>query len=67
LRFDCGTGDGLLAGNRALHAALDARGVEHVYEEFPGGHDWPYWKLHVADTLRFFAGLVADDGVIPPH
>jgi putative tributyrin esterase len=67
LRFDCGTGDGLLAGNRALHAALEARGVEHVYEEFPGGHDWPYWKLHVADTLRFFAALFEDDGVIPPH
>ena len=67
LRFDCGTGDGLLAGNRALHAALDARGIEHVYEEFPGGHDWPYWKLHVADTLRFFAALVADDGALPPH
>ena len=67
LRFDCGTGDGLLAGNRALHAALDARAIEHVYEEFPGGHDWPYWKLHVADSLRFFAALVEDDGVIPPH
>jgi len=67
LRFDCGTGDGLLADNRALHAALEARGVDHVYEEFPGGHDWPYWKLHVADTLRFFAGLVSDDSVIPPH
>jgi S-formylglutathione hydrolase FrmB len=67
LRFDCGTGDGLLAGNRALHAALDARGVEHVYEEFPGGHDWPYWKLHLADTLRFFAALVEDQGALPPH
>src|SRR4051794_10696633 len=68
LRFDCGTGDGLLAGNRALHAALEARGIDHVYEEFPGGHDWPYWKLHVADTLRFFAALVEDDvGVVPPH
>jgi putative tributyrin esterase len=67
LRFDCGTGDGLLAGNRALHAALDARGIEHVYEEFPGGHDWPYWKLHVADTLRFFAALIADEETVPPH
>jgi putative tributyrin esterase len=66
LRFDCGTGDGLLAGNRALHAALDARGVEHVYEEFPGGHDWPYWKLHLADTLRFFDGLVGEPEV-PAH
>jgi len=67
LRFDCGTGDGLLAGNRALHAALDARAIEHVYEEFPGGHDWPYWKLHVADSLRFFGALIEDEGVVPPH
>jgi putative tributyrin esterase len=67
LRFDCGTGDGLLAGNRALHAALDARGIEHVYEEFPGGHDWPYWKLHLADTLRFFGDLVSDTETVPPH
>jgi S-formylglutathione hydrolase FrmB len=67
LRFDCGTGDGLLAGNRALHAALEARGIDHVYEEFPGGHDWPYWKLHVADSLRFFAGLIEDDEIVPAH
>lgn len=67
LRFDCGTGDGLLAGNRALHAALEARGIAHVYEEFPGGHDWPYWKLHVADSLRFFAGLVEDEEIVPSH
>jgi hypothetical protein len=53
LRFDCGTDDHLLPGNRALHAALDARGIEHQYEEFAGGHDWPYWRLHLADTLRF--------------
>jgi putative tributyrin esterase len=59
LRFDCGTSDHLLAGNRALHAALDARGVRHVYEEFPGGHDWPYWRLHLADTLRFFGDVVS--------
>ena len=44
------------AGNRALHAALDARGIEHQYEEFAGGHDWPYWRLHLADTLRFLDG-----------
>jgi putative tributyrin esterase len=58
LRFDCGSSDGLLAGNRALHAALDARGIAHRYEEFPGGHDWPYWKLHLTDTLRFFGDLL---------
>jgi enterochelin esterase-like enzyme len=56
LRFDCGTDDHLLPANRALHAALDARGIEHQYEEFAGGHDWPYWRLHFADTLRFLDG-----------
>ena len=56
LRFDCGTDDHLLPGNRALHAALEARGIEHQYEEFAGGHDWPYWRLHLADTLRFLDG-----------
>jgi enterochelin esterase-like enzyme len=58
LRFDCGAGDHLLAGNRALHAALEARLIAHQYEEFAGGHDWPYWRLHVADTLRFFGGIL---------
>ena len=56
LRFDCGTDDHLLPGNRALHAALDARGIEHQYEEFAGGHDWLYWRLHLTDSLRFLDG-----------
>jgi len=53
LRFDCGNDDPLLPSNRGLHAALEARGIEHQYEEFAGGHDWPYWRLHLADSLRF--------------
>jgi len=56
LRLDCGTDDPLLPGNRALHAALDARGIEHQYEEFAGGHDWLYWRLHLTDSLRFLDG-----------
>jgi enterochelin esterase-like enzyme len=66
LRFDCGGDDQLLPGNRALHQALEARGIEHVYEEFAGGHDWPYWRLHLADTLRFFDGL-ATRAATPGH
>lgn len=53
LRFDCGVDDSLIDGNRALHAALKADGIEHRYEEFPGGHEWPYWQSHVTETLRF--------------
>ena len=58
LRFDCGSADRLLDDNRALHDALLARGIAHVYEEFPGGHEWAYWEVHFADTLRFFAGIL---------
>jgi len=54
LRFDCGTEDDLLEGNRRLHEELLQAGLDHDYAEFPGGHEWPYWEEHLADTLRFF-------------
>ena len=55
LRFDCGTEDPLLEYNRELTRELNEAGIPHVYEEFPGGHSWPYWETHLADMLRFFA------------
>lgn len=61
LRFDCGTADNLLEGNRALHVALEARGIAHSYDEFAGGHEWPYWEAHVEDTFRFVARILAGD------
>jgi putative tributyrin esterase len=57
LRFDCGLSDPLLPKNRALAQALKTLGLPHVYEEFPGEHDWRYWEMHLARTLRFFGGL----------
>ena len=63
-RFDCGTEDPLLVANRKLHRELDAANVLHSYEEFPGGHDWPYWANHVANSLRFFARII---GKKNPH
>ncbi len=53
LRFDCGVDDELIAGNRQLHAALEADDIAHEYQEFSGGHEWPYWRQHVERTLRF--------------
>jgi len=53
IRFDCGLEDSLLDENRDLHRALEHLGVPHVYEEFAGGHDWPYWTEHVRATLAF--------------
>lgn len=53
IRFDCGIEDSLLDANRELHRALEHLGVPHVYEEFAGGHAWPYWTEHVRRTLAF--------------
>ena len=53
--LNCGTDDHLIRMNRAFHATLETMSVEHVYEEFPGGHDWPYWTTHLVDTLKFIA------------
>lgn len=54
-RFDCGRADILLEENRELHRQLLENGIAHEYEEFDGGHEWPYWEKHLEDTLRFFA------------
>lgn len=55
LRFDCGITDPLIEENRLLHRQLVQHHIEHTYEEFDGGHEWPYWEQHVKDSLLFFA------------
>jgi len=54
IRFDCGKDDPLLDANRKLHLQLNDANIDHRYEEFPGGHEWPYWQKHVSKTLEFF-------------
>lgn len=56
---DCGTGDVLLGENRAFRDALAARGVALLYREWPGGHDWPYWRAHVGESLAWIAERIA--------
>lgn len=55
IRFDCGTSDLLINHNRELHRKMEKEGILHIYEEYPGGHEWPYWSEHVITTLKFFA------------
>ena len=54
IRFDCGTEDLLYEYNCRLHEQLKGAGINHVFEEYPGAHDWSYWQLHVRDSLSFF-------------
>ena len=56
-RFDCGREDILIEHNRQLHHSLVRHGIEHQYNEFPGGHEWPYWEEHIAESLLFFGSL----------
>jgi len=53
MRIDCGHEDVLLDANREFHAHLSSLNLAHEYEEFPGGHTWDYWDLHVQKTVTF--------------
>lgn len=55
LYLDIGTDDGLLGQNRAFRHELQTLGVPHTYREWPGAHDWPYWTIHVVESLAWIA------------
>jgi S-formylglutathione hydrolase FrmB len=55
LFFDCGTEDGFIDQNRALHAELTRLGVAHHFAEWPGAHTWRYWSTHAAESLAWIA------------
>ncbi len=58
IRFDCGTDDGLIEHSRAFHVYLGKLGIPHEYEEFPGGHEWGYWDVHIRQALKFHAAAL---------
>ncbi len=49
--FDVGTTDDVLRDNQAFHRKLQTLGIAHVYNEFPGGHSWTYWRAHLREAL----------------
>ncbi|WP_157208975.1 alpha/beta hydrolase [Mariniflexile maritimum] len=57
-RFDCGTDDLLIEGNRKLHQQLTDLNIEHIYKEHPGKHEWPYWEAHIKETIQFFNNIL---------
>ena len=50
--FDCGADDESAADNREFDALLTKLGVPHSYHEFPGTHDWKYWRTHLPGSLE---------------
>ncbi len=58
LLIDCGVSDSYIDQNRDFHATLTALGVSHQYAEWPGVHDWNYWRAHVPESLVFLLAHV---------
>ncbi len=58
VRFDCGKDDLLISYNSDLHRKMEEAQIPHTYLEFPGKHEWSYWREHLEDTLLFFNGLL---------
>lgn len=58
IRLDCGTEDHLFDANRTLDRELERERIPHTFYPYPGGHEWPYWQTHVADTLLFFESIL---------
>ncbi|MBA4053324.1 MAG: acetyl esterase [Marivirga sp.] len=56
-RFDCGRDDNLYHSNVILHQQLDKEGIQHVFEEFSGGHNNEYWNQNIGRTLIYFNEL----------
>ena len=59
LFVDVGTEDGLLAENRSFRDRMAALNVPVLYAEWSGKHDWPYWRAHLPESLRFIAERLA--------
>ena len=55
LLVDVGTGDPFLAENREFVAGARALGERIDYHEWPGGHDWNYWRSHLPESLAWMA------------
>lgn len=49
--IDCGIGDGLVAANREVVAALHKSGVAYEYHEVGGAHTWEYWDRRIREFL----------------
>ena len=39
---------------RKTHEKMEKLGIPHLYAEYPGGHNWAYWKPAVKRHMAFF-------------
>ena len=59
--FDCGADDESAAENREFDAMLTKLHVPHTYHEFPGTHEWKYWRSHLPGSLEAVTARMHDE------
>jgi len=42
-----------------LHQILSDRGIDHIWQVYPGAHDWQYWNEHCLDYVRYYGDALA--------
>jgi enterochelin esterase family protein len=52
LWIGCGDLDGTFESAKAMHAALEKHGVENVWYECPGSHEWQVWRRHICEFAQ---------------
>ena len=58
LMIDVGAQDLYVDQSRDFRATLQRLGVQHRYAEWPGAHDWTYWRRHAAESLRWIGARI---------
>jgi enterochelin esterase-like enzyme len=57
--LDSAQNDPWVARSEELHAILAARGIDHIWQVYPGAHDFKYWREHSVDYIRFYGDSLA--------
>ena len=49
----CGLSDPLYEANADLRKQMDFLHIPYVYEEWAGGHEWPFWDKSIQMFIKF--------------
>ena len=53
--IDCGDKDFLVIPNCTLHIAMTEKQIKHEFRIREGVHNWGYWRVGIADGLKFIS------------
>ncbi len=54
-----------VTAGRGMSDTLTANGIDHVFNEIPGGHDWEFWQLMLAEFAGEYLWASDEDPTLP--